>query len=365
MNISTTNKPRVLITGVGAAYGGTEMVVSRFIRALSDRFAFDTLYFKEYKQAEFDEGDNNTILIPSRRSAPIKHGRLMRSFFKENANKYIAHWHNANQFSNIDALRLSASHGVPVRVCHYHSSQFLGDGLNRLLSEWHRPRVPKLATCCLAASEDAGAFAYGNAGFCVLPNAFDYGAYAFDQSKRTEIRNELNLGHSHVIGTVGSLTERKNHRYLIGLMPEIMNYVPDVKLLIIGAGELGDSLKSYASELGVEERVIISGPRTDIPDVLSSMDVFAFPSITEGLGVAALEAQANGLPCLVSEGVPKLAAASNSFIQIDLSDYAEWAECLAKLTRDSFIPNPDLMRRYDINKTADLLADIFLGNYGC
>lgn len=111
------------------------------------------------------------------------------------------------------------------------------------------------------------------------------------QNKRIELGLELD---DYVIISVGELNDNKNHQVII----KSIKNIPDVKYIIVGKGNLDNKLKELSQELGVERRVIFTGYRTDVSDLLWASDCFAFPSLREGLGVAALEGMAAGLPVI-------------------------------------------------------------------
>lgn len=356
---SSGKKPRILISGVGNKYGGTETVVSRFIGALSGRFAFDTICHGPYKQPEYTMWDNRVITIPAKRMHPLSHAIELRKFFRENCNSYSALWHNANSFSNIDTLELAADADIPVRICHFHNTQVLGNPLNKALSALHKKKAGDLATVRLACSAEAGQFAYGNLPFSVVNNAFELNSFVYSERKRFEIRNELGLVDKFVIGNVGRLAEQKNQSVLINSMPLVLSKKLNAVLVIVGDGPLKQRLLDEAKALGVEKSVYFVGTRLDVNDVLSAFDVFAFPSLFEGLGVAVVEAQVNGLPCVVSNRVPSSAIVSNTVNVLPPDDPAIWADRICSSSRDDFQLDSALACRYELSREAERLAELF------
>ena len=358
-NERQSQKPRVLVTGVCNKYGGTETVVSRFIRELSDRFAFDTISHAPYKQEEYSQGDNRVIVIPAKRMHPVEHAIELRRFFNCHADDYCALWHNANSFSNIDVLDLAEKANIPVRICHFHNTQILGNTLNKALSELHRKRVARIATVRLACSQEAGKFAFAENSFQVLNNAFSVSEFTFNAESRAKIRKEFELANSFVIGNVGRLAEQKNQECLIRALPNILEVRPDAMLVLVGDGALKHKLEREASLVGVASRVRFAGVQKDVASFFSAFDVFAFPSTFEGLGVAVVEAQANGLPCVISDKVPTAAIVSES-VRIIPADFPKrWAEEICKCSRDKFIKNELLMERFEVRKEANVLAHYF------
>lgn len=355
-------KQRILVSGVGSQYGGTEIVVSRLIGMLSREFEFDSISHANFKQPEYTMNDNQVIVVPRRRENIFSYEIEMKKIYEDAGDKYQALWHNSNSFSNIDSLKLAAKNNIPVRICHFHNTEVIGNEFNKVLHKMHRYQAGKLATYRLAASREAGQFAFGDMPFDVFPDAFDVDEFSFSLDARGEVRREFNLLENHVIGTVGRLAEQKNQLFLVELMPEILSVRPDTKLIIVGEGLLKEKILKRASQLGVAERVILTGVRTDVKKILCACDVFAFPSIFEGLGIAAIEAQANGLPCVLSTNVPDYAVVSDSAMQLSLQDRKHWIKALAQLERASFRANPTLLCRFDINSAAQRLAAYFNGD---
>lgn len=354
---------KVLVMGIPGYYGGTETVVSRFMEALSDRCQFDTMCWHMPPQAIFSSGLNRSIVMPypSRRKQPLRYERWMKSFFRDNASQYHAVWYNRNQLSGVYPLELAARCDIPVRITHYHSTTIHGDSVTKFLSVIQRKEYLRFSTKLFAASEEAGEFAFGGAPFETIYNAFDTSGFTFSNRARREIRDELGLGDAFVIGTVGRLSPQKNHLWLIGLMPYILRMRPEARLVIIGEGELRGETEAKIRELGLADRVMLTGARPDISRCLSAFDVFAFPSLWEGLGVSVVEAQANGLPCVASDHVPSLACVSGSFHEISLNEKDAWVDTLCASSRSGFLSDEEKLARFDISIEAERLWDVLRG----
>ncbi|MDB4389084.1 glycosyltransferase, partial [Akkermansiaceae bacterium] len=148
-----------------------------------------------------------------------------------------------------------------------------------------------------ACSKLAGEWMFGSsADFRVINNAINASDFVFSSIERKRIRSEFDIGDSFLIGHVGSFSEQKNHAFLLEVFRDIYKRDADAKLLLVGDGPLRLELESLVKKYGIEDRVIFAGVRSDIPALLSAMDLFLFPSFHEGLPVALVEAQANGLP---------------------------------------------------------------------
>lgn len=207
----------------------------------------------------------------------------------------VAHSHNAGRDRNLDGV----IRGVLRRPL-------------RLVAETH-----------LACSEDAGDWMFGkNTNVRVVHNAINTAKFAFDEEDRLRVRRELNWEDAIIVGHVGSFMRQKNHSRLLQIFAEFWEAEPRARLLLVGDGGLRSQLQRQAGELGIDDNVLFVGVRKDIPALLSAMDIFLFPSHYEGLGVALIEAQASGLPCLASDVIPRDAKLTDlvSFLPLDAPD---------------------------------------------
>lgn len=180
-----------------------------------------------------------------------------------------------------------------------------------------------------ACSEQAGEYLFGKHFFqrngIVLKNGIDVQAYIYDKQKRKNVRNKYNIdSECVVIGHVGSLCKNKNQELIIRAGWNLINAGYNVKVMLIGDGRNLNYLRNLATELGIFDKIIFTGKMHNISAYLSAMDVFMFPSISEGFGISLLEAQANGLPCVVSESIQsEVKVLRDKIIEVDLKDSIE------------------------------------------
>lgn len=205
---------------------------------------------------------------------------------------------------------------VKKRIVHVHSTQ----NSHRLAHAVMKLPMNLLANVKLAVSEDAGRYLYGNRKFEVLRNAIDTRHYQFNWDSRVRCRREWGIpDSSYVIGTVGKMNAGKNQLFLLDVFMKILERCPTAKLLIVGDGVLRQETERKIGALGIGSHCILTGMQMDTANFLSAMDVFVFPSKFEGLPLALVEAQAAGLPCYVSDNVPKESAVTEyvDFIALD------------------------------------------------
>ncbi|MGN0562158.1 MAG: glycosyltransferase [Candidatus Fimenecus sp.] len=231
--------------------------------------------------------------------------------------------------------------GVKKIVIHSHATGY--DAQNpykravfTLLHKICRMFLYTFGTDFYACSKNAGLWMFpekivNSNQFQVVLNAIDTDLFAYNPETRTQLRTELQLEDSFVIGHIGNFLYPKNHSFLLHAFAKVHQKDPSSHLLLIGDGPLLDSVRMQTKELGVEDAVLFVGRRTDANLYLQAMDVFAFPSVFEGLGMVAIEAQAAGLPCICSDRIPPEAKATDlcSFLPIDTQTAAEdWANAL-------------------------------------
>ena len=210
---------------------------------------------------------------------------------------------------------LAKEAGIPKVILHAHSTAVDENdpekrlALSRRHEEIKRAFSPDLATDYWACSRLAADWLFGpqipRDRISIIKNAIDVEKYRFNMQKRSKIRDQLNLGDAFVLGTIGRLSYLKNHSFLVDLFSRFHQKYPHTKLLIVGDGELRGDLSRQILDKNLERDVLLLGWKNDVENYLQAMDVFLLPSRFEGLGIAAVEAAASGLPCIVSDQVPE------------------------------------------------------------
>lgn len=231
--------------------------------------------------------------------------------------------------------------------------------------------IKKYSNFFLACSEQAGLDRFGkdvvsSNRFHVLQNGIDVSKFTFSAKTRSETRYVLGLKPDEpVFIHVGRLTPIKNHDFLFRTFACILKRMPTAKLLLVGKGELQEDLAHLASKLNIANSISFLGIRKDVADLLCAADVFIFPSKKEGLANAVVEAQTNGLRCLISTGVPKLAAITDAsrFLPLSLGPQI-WAnealDLLCKPIADRASCSKDTIRaHFSINESAAWLEQFY------
>jgi len=195
----------------------------------------------------------------------------------------------------------------------------------------------------------------------ILKNSISLDKYKFSSNSRNIKRCELRIESNFVIGHVGRFNLQKNHEFLIKVFYEVCQYLTEAKLLLIGKGELEREIRKQVIKLGLADRVIFAGERDDVPKLLMAMDVMLFPSFFEGMPNVVIEAQATGLPCIISDAITSEAILSNLVVSLpiknDLNTIKKWTKHLLEM-KDSRSNRSDGIKvlkdaGYDIKETSE------------
>ncbi len=182
---------------------------------------------------------------------------------------------------------------------------------------------------------------------------------------REEKRNQLNITQDDILVlSVGELQKRKNHQVIIRAIAKLNN--PHIKYIICGQGVLEDELKALGEKNNLQNQLFFLGYRADIPEIMSACDIYAHPSIREGLGLASLEAMASGLPLITSnvQGVPDYVENGVTGYMCSPMDVEAFSENLNKLTTDKALrekigtTNISYVQKYRVEVIEPVIKDI-------
>ena len=158
----------------------------------------------------------------------------------------------------------------------------------------------------------------------------------FSETEIAKTKNGLGLSGKTVIGTIGRLSPVKGQKFFMQAMALVLKTRPDVAGLVVGNGPEGPSIKSLAMALGIDDRISFIDSVSDTREALSSIDIFVFPSIKEGLGIALLEALAASRPCIASRtgGIEDIIKDRENGILVDVGDSDAIAAAVLELLSD-------------------------------
>jgi glycosyltransferase involved in cell wall biosynthesis len=220
----------------------------------------------------------------------------------------------------------------------------------------------------MACSREAGEWMFGDA-YLLLPNGINVSRYRYSETVRRGVREELHLEGRIVLGHVGFMNEQKNHQKLLAILEAMQPKCDQVHLLCVtGSEEVPQDLQRIIREKQLQDRITVLHRRNDVHRLLQAMDVFVFPSLWEGLSVALLEAQASGLPCIVSDGISRESDQSGhvQFVGVDEPEDIWCERILSALggASESRAEGCDALERssYNIDHCCRILESIYRGN---
>lgn len=200
-----------------------------------------------------------------------------------------------------------------------------------LVQKISRMLFPFLLSSRFAVSEEAGKWCYGDRMYSVIPNGIDVRRFRFNENSRECVRKSLGIGKKEVLlGHIGRFVKEKNHRFLFDLFVAYNQINPNSKLLLVGEGKLKKIIEQKCLDLKIEDKIIFK-PFSSFPEKYYwAMDIFLFPSLSEGFGIVALEAQAASLPIIASKNVPKSTRVSRLIKYLPL-DLEVWKKEISKI----------------------------------
>lgn len=347
--------------------GGLESMLMNYYHHMDrSKVQFDFLVHRDF-EADYDQeirslgGQIHHIsrLVPW----SGKYRQELKDFFLAHPEYQIIHVHQ-DCLSSV-ALQCAKECGVPVRIAHAHSSSAVKN-LKYPIKLFYKKQISRYSTDLFACSQPAGKWMFCGAPFQVLNNAVDARKYEYNEKAGQEISAKLGIQNQLVIGHVGRFRTEKNHEFLIDIFAALVQKHPNSVLLLAGDGELQAAIQEKVQKLDLTDKVRFLGACSNVDQLLQAMDVFVFPSMYEGLPVTLVEAQAAGVPCVISNRIPPECIITDLITQKSLQDRPEhWAE---EILKHQSIPHELTYSKicaagFDIEKNARKLQNLYLQKY--
>ena len=317
--------------------GGAQMFILNLMRNLDrERFQVDLAVNAEAKDGgigdELRELGCRIYLLPYFKVYNyISFVRRWKGFLREHQYD-IVHGHATNSASVY--LKIAKETGC-VTIAHSHSAGYRGGYMEQLVKRYFAHRVGHVADYWFACSDKAAERLYGREfrsyeRYYSIPNAINAELYCYDDQKAKAVRRQMGVADNGLLcGHVGSFTAPKNHGFLLDIFAEVLKQRPDARLVCCGAGELMAQVREKAAALGIMDKMILTGNVMDVNDYLIAMDVMVFPSLFEGFPIAVIEAEAAGLPVVMSDVITKEVDLTDLVYRHALSDSADvWAKTI-------------------------------------
>lgn len=359
---------RILVDGMPRSIGGIGsliMNIAEVAKNRNDDVRFDFIISDHSAYIPILEEKGYSYYIVPRISEAKKYKRCITEIFRNQQYDYL--WFNNTSKVNIMLPEIAKKVGKTKIITHSHGVDIEEKGIKRIvfkiLDSLHEKRMYSLIDVPFACSEEAADVYYKHDKKLrektkVIRNGVFTSKYEFSAVNRKKIREELGLKDNEILlGAVGRLTKVKNYSFLIDLMKEL----PDsYKLIIIGEGEDHEALQKQIENLGLPGSCFLLGKKDNVNEYLSAMDFFLMPSLNEGMPFSIVEAQTNGLRCVVSDTLSKEVAITDLVSFASLEDSHEWVQCLKanieEINRSAYTERIKAAG-YSIEDSYDILID--------
>lgn len=281
----------------------------------------------------------------------LSYRRSWKKFFKEHPEIQVVHGHMTSTAGIY--LPIAKKYGHTYTIAHARSAG-VDSGIKGKITQILRKNLSDRCDQSFTCSKLAGEAVFGQKAMeegkvKVIPNAIDVSKFAYDKSKRDEIRKQYGIQESNfVIGHVGRFDTVKNHEYLLEIFKQCYQQNPQFRLMLVGDGPMKTPMQEKAKQLGIEKAVVFTGNQKKVEEYYQAFDFFLLPSFYEGLPGTAIEAQTCGVAGILSDTITQEAVVTDLMWQksIELSP-EEWAEEIVQYEK-----------RYDKNSRTSKVEEV-------
>lgn len=277
----------------------------------------------------------------------------------------IVHVHMQSA-ANIMPILIGKRHKNINIICHSHSSNTPSGMVRKILNKLNKTILKRMNVNKWACGKKAGKWMWGDSfdDSNIILNSVEYSQYKYNEDIRKIYREKLFINEKDkIIGFVGRFGEEKNTFFLLEILKELVNMSPDFKLLTVGGNDLYDMFLEKVKENKLEKNYYSAGIQPSAKDWYQVMDAFLLPSYFEGFPMVAVEAQASGLPCFLSNTISNEINITNTitFLPIEKGDNLKWAnEIYEKLKKWNRNNNNEFPDEYKIEKAAQALENKYI-----
>jgi len=359
---------RVLHVVVNMNRGGAETLIMNLYRNIDrSKVQFDFLTCKEgVFDKEIQEMGGKIHRIPY--ITDVGHFRYIKAlnefFFTHNEYK-IVHSH-MDKMSGL-VLRAAKKARIPVRISHSHNTSSEGSIAAKIYKNYAAIYIKTSATNLIACSKAAAEWLFNNKSneVKILNNGIDYDKFSFKPQIRNDIRKTLKIDDKTlVLGHIGRFCEPKNHDFIIEIFKELNRKRSNSILILVGDGPLKPKIEKKVNEYGLKDKVKFLGIRNDVEQVIQAFDLFVFPSFHEGLPLTLIEAQAAGLPCLISKNITNEVDLGLGLVDyLPITDINLWVNKIANFSINNnrnIKKHIFIEKEYDITKIAASIQEYYL-----
>uniref|UniRef100_UPI004057424D glycosyltransferase family 1 protein n=1 Tax=Alistipes sp. TaxID=1872444 RepID=UPI004057424D len=362
---------KILQIAGGLNRGGLETFIMNVYRAIDrTKVQFDFLIFSPNGAyiPEIEAMGGRVHILPARNQGYVKYLKNLNSFFRAHKNEYNAVHLHSSSLTSIEPLYFAKKYHVKHRMIHSHSSSISRNKIHYIFHYINKPFIRFLATNYYGCSDKAISWMFRWTGVLskakTIINGIDISKFSPNETIRLEIRSAFNIQDKFVIGHVGRFASVKNHNFLIDIFHEVYKKNNNTVLLCVGIGETFVQIQEKAKQLGIDSAIKFLGARSDIQDIMQGMDLFILPSLFEGFPVTLAEAQASGLPIIVSDTISRETNITGTLNYLSLKrSPKQWAEKVCAIAQNLVrFNNTKILTEagFDIKSTATLLQNVYL-----
>lgn len=322
-------KINILFVGISNNMGGIETYLINIFRSI-DKSKFDIYFLAVTKNICFEKeiinNGGHILYVTPRTKNYVKYIRELKKAI--NSIKFDIIEFELMNYSLFEPIIISNRLLNTKIILHSHiSSPDLN--CNKILNYIGKRYVERKKYTLVACSGTAGKMLFENKDFKIFNNAIDIDKFLYNEEIREITRKKLNINDEFVVGHVGRFDDVKNHEYIIKIFKKFVSINPKSILLLIGTGPLEQKIKNMVNDMELSEKVMFLGIKEDIYRYYQAMDLLIFPSKFEGLGIVVIEAQAAGLPCVISNTVPGEVVILDTTVSLPLNDNNKWVRILS------------------------------------
>lgn len=279
----------------------------------------------------------------------------------------VAHIHSGSTIALAYSAQAAAKSGIKKVIVHSHSSGANENLKHMLVKAYAAPIFRKYVTDYCACSEEAARWKFPSSVMNtvhIINNGIDVNHFAFDSDKRSAMRDRYGIDDNNIVlGNVGRFTSEKNQIFLVEVLKAYLDRHPEaaVKLVLLGEGECKQEVIRKAEEYKLTDHLLLPDEYNKVRDYLQMYDIFLFPSLYEGLGIAAVEAQAAGLPVIASTGVPATMQLTENVAFLPIDNPADWCDKIDDFTRCRRTDQSTDIKDagFDIKDTAEKVRELY------
>lgn len=342
--------------------GGLESVVMNYYRHIDrSKVQFDFIIDEDSTLIPHDEIEllGGRIFIVPPYQHVFAYQKALVKLFREQKWRIV---HSHENALSVFPLRAAKRAGVPVRIAHSHSTSGTGEPVRNIIKWLLRRFANVYPTYRMACSQQAGEWLFGKKhDFTILYNAIELSQFDFDIHTRDNVRATLGISNKTlVVGHIGRFVTQKNHLFLIDVFNQVVQNGKDALLILVGDGPLYATVKRKVEDLNIADKVLFLGQRNDVNRLYQAFDVFCLPSLYEGLGIVAVEAQAAGLQCILSNRITREVDVTREIEFEDINNKHIWADTVCRVEpgyRNEICKQN--FGNYDIEKATTRLEQIY------